>query len=90
MIIIAILEFCFLYAIYKADKERKEENEREWRSYWECECLRCGKTVILRKDAFAYPYSRQKSCGCWHPEESSIRAKNSQNKITGKFEKMTV
>lgn len=33
MIIIAILEFCFLYAIYKADKERKEENEREWRSY---------------------------------------------------------
>ena len=59
------------------------------RSYWECECLRCGKTVVLRKDAFAYPYSRQKSCGCWHPEESSIRAKNSQNKLTGKFEKVT-
>lgn len=33
MIIIAILEFCFLYAIYKADKKRKEENEREWRGY---------------------------------------------------------
>ena len=33
MIIIAILEFYFLYAIYKADKKRKEENEREWRSY---------------------------------------------------------
>ena len=60
------------------------------RSYWECECLRCGKTVTLRKDHFAYPYSRQKSCGCWHPEESSIRAKNSQNKVTGKFERINL
>lgn len=60
------------------------------RSYWECECLRCGKTVTLRKDSFAYPYSRQKSCGCWHQEESSIRARNSQNKVTGKFERMNL
>ena len=59
------------------------------RSYWECECLRCGKIVILRKDQFAYPYSKVKSCGCWHIEESSIRAKKSQNKTTGRFEKVT-
>ena len=60
------------------------------RSYWKCECQRCGKVVTLRKDNFAYPYSRQKSCGCWHPEESSIRAKYSKNKTSGKFERIVV
>ena len=58
------------------------------RSYWECECLRCGKTVILRKDYFAYSHSKVKSCGCWHIEESKQRAKVSKNKINGKFEKV--
>ena len=58
------------------------------RSYWECECLRCGKHVVLRKDYFAYSWSKVKSCGCWHIEESSIRAKKSKNKVNGKFEKM--
>ena len=57
------------------------------RSYWECECLRCGKSVVLRKDAFAYPYSKVKSCGCWHIEESRQRAKTNKNKTSGKFEK---
>ena len=57
------------------------------RSYWHCECQKCGKVVTLRKDVFAYPYSHQKSCGCWHIEESRVRAKASRNKITGKFEK---
>lgn len=59
------------------------------RSYWKCECKRCGNVVTLRKDNFAYPYSKVKSCGCWHPEESSIRAKNSKNKVNGRFEKAT-
>lgn len=27
------------------------------RSFWKCECLRCGKIVTLRKNSFAYPYS---------------------------------
>lgn len=58
------------------------------RSYWECECQRCGKIIVLRKDAFAYPYSRTKSCGCWHIEESKIRAKISKSKTNGKFEKI--
>lgn len=58
------------------------------RSYWECECLRCGKTTTLRKDEFAYPYSKVKSCGCWHIEESKQRAKVSKNKVNGKFEKV--
>ena len=58
------------------------------RSYWKCECQRCGKVVTLRKDNFAYPYSSQKSCGCWHPEESRIRTKENRNKATGKFEKV--
>lgn len=57
------------------------------RSYWECECLRCGKHVTLRKDAFAYNCSKVKSCGCWHPEESRIRAYKVKNKNNGKFEK---
>lgn len=56
------------------------------RSYWKCECLRCGKEVIIRKDSFAYPYSKVKSCGCWHPEESKIRARTKRNKKTGRFE----
>lgn len=55
------------------------------RSYWNCECLRCGKIVTLRKDSFCYPYSKAKSCGCWHVEESSIRAKNNKDFKTGKF-----
>lgn len=58
------------------------------KSYWECECTRCGKVVTLRKDSFAYSWSHQKSCGCWHREESSIRARKCQNKTTGKFEKI--
>ena len=57
------------------------------KSYWECECLRCGKHVVLRKDNFAYSWSKQKSC-CWHIEESKQRAKISKNKTSGKFEKI--
>lgn len=57
------------------------------RSYWKCECLRCGNIVTIRKDSFAYSYSKVKSCGCWHKEESRIRAKISRNKNTGKFER---
>lgn len=30
MLIIALLEALFFIAVYKADKERREENEREW------------------------------------------------------------
>ena len=56
------------------------------RSYWKCECLRCGKIITIRKDSFAYSYSKVKSCGCWHPEESRQRAKINRNKQTGKFE----
>ena len=55
------------------------------RSYWDCECLRCGKVVTIRKDSFAYEYSKVKSCGCWHPEESRIRANKNRDKKTGKF-----
>ena len=58
------------------------------RSYWKCECTRCGKIVTLRKDMFIYPYSKVKSCGCWHIEESKIRAKDRRNKKTGRFEKV--
>ncbi len=58
------------------------------RSYWKCECKRCGNVVTLRKDNFAYPHSKVKSCGCWHIEESKQRAKVSKNKTSGKFEKV--
>lgn len=58
------------------------------RSYWRCECMRCGKIVTLRKDHFAYKNSHQKSCGCWHIEESSQRAKQCKSKVNGKFESM--
>lgn len=55
------------------------------RSYWECKCLRCGKHIVLRKDDFIYSYSRVKSCGCWHIEESKQRAKVIKNKTSGRF-----
>lgn len=51
------------------------------RSYWKCRCD-CGNIVILRKDGFIYPYSKTKSCGCWHIEESSKRPRD---KETGKY-----
>lgn len=57
------------------------------RSYWKCECLLCGKIVILRKDYFAYPYSPNKSCGCWHKDKDRIN--KSKNKANGRFEKIT-
>ena len=57
------------------------------RSYWNCECLRCGKNVVLRKDAFAYSYSKTKSCGCWKPDNSRIRANATRNSRTGRFER---
>ena len=50
------------------------------RSYWKCRCD-CGNEVILRKDAFYYPYSHIKSCGCWHREESSNRPHDKKGKF---------
>lgn len=44
-------------------------------SYWRCQCKRCGRIVILRKNNFAYKRSRQKSCGCLHNDLSSARMK---------------
>ena len=44
------------------------------RSYWVCEC-ECKKIVVLRKDHFAYAYSKQKSCGCLRNAKSSERMK---------------
>ena len=54
------------------------------RTYWKCQCD-CGNIVILRKDSFIYPYSKVKSCGCWHREESSKRLKD---KKSGKYIKI--
>lgn len=51
------------------------------RSYWKCKCD-CGNIVVLRKDSFIYPYSKVKSCGCWHKEVSSKRKKDEK---TGKY-----
>lgn len=58
------------------------------RSYWECECQRCGTRVVIRKDSFAYPSSKVKSCGCWHIEESKQRAKKCKDNKTGRFVKV--
>lgn len=49
------------------------------RSYWTCRC-ECGKIVTLRKDHFAYSYSRVKSCGCLHREKSSERLRKMHEK----------
>ena len=57
------------------------------RSYWKCKCLRCGKVVTLRKDNFVYPYSHDKSCGCWHPDESRERINSHRDKTTGRITK---
>ena len=73
-----------IYGFLKVKRFSHIANRR--RSYWLCECLRCGTEKTLRKDAFVYPYSKVKSCGCWHPEESKQRAKVTKNKATGKFE----
>lgn len=51
------------------------------RTYWKCQCD-CGNIVTLRKDSFIYPYSKVKSCGCWHREESKHRPRD---KETGKY-----
>ena len=48
------------------------------RSYWEWQCD-CGNIVVLREDEFLYPYSKGKSWGCWHREESSKRLKDKKN-----------
>lgn len=58
------------------------------RSYWKCKCLLCGNIVTVRKDGFIYSYSRNKSCGCWHREESRLRANKCRNSVSGKFEKV--
>ena len=49
------------------------------RTYWICQCD-CGRIVTKRKDEFIYPYSKTKSCGCWHREESSMRPRNAMGK----------
>lgn len=44
-------------------------------SYWYCQCKRCGRIVVVRKNNFAYEWSRQMSCGCLHDELSSAKMK---------------
>lgn len=61
-----------------------EKIRNKHRTFWECQCD-CGNIVILRKDEFIYPYSKTKSCGCWHRKESSQRPKDNK---TGKFIKI--
>ena len=63
--------------------DRSERIKNKNRTFWKCQCD-CGNIVILRKDEFIYPYSKTKSCGCWHRKESSKRPKD---KITGKYVK---
>lgn len=64
--------------------DHSEKIRTKNRTFWKCQCD-CGNIVILRKDSFIYPYSKVKSCGCWHREESSRRPKD---KITGKYIKI--
>ncbi len=54
------------------------------RTCWRCRCD-CGNETVIRKDEFIYPYSKVKSCGCWHKEESSTRPKNKKD---GKYVKI--
>lgn len=54
------------------------------RSYWKCECQKCGKIIVIRKDAFAYKYSKTKSCGCYKKEVDKLNA-DRKDKYTGKF-----
>ena len=63
-----------------------DENRR---SYWFCKCTRCGKVVVLRKDAFAYSYSGIKSCGCWQDDTRAMYALSRKSETTGRFEKVT-
>jgi hypothetical protein len=51
-------------------EQRNSKHRCGKRSVWKCLCD-CGNEVSLRKDAFAYKYSRTKSCGCWHTEYHS-------------------
>lgn len=64
--------------------DHSEKIRTKNRTFWKCQCD-CGNIVILRKDSFIYPYSKVKSCGCWHREESSRRPKD---KVTGKYIKI--
>ena len=64
--------------------DHSEKIGTKHRTYWKCQCD-CGNIKILRKDEFIYPYSKTKSCGCWHRKESSQRPKDNK---TGKFVKI--
>ena len=64
--------------------DHKEKIGTKNRTYWKCQCD-CGNIVVIRKDGFIYPYSKIKSCGCWHREESSKRPKD---KKSGRYIKM--
>lgn len=66
------------------DHLEKNKTTGRNRTFWKCECD-CGNIVVLRKDEFIYPYSKTKSCGCWHIEESSKRPKD---KKTGRYIKI--
>lgn len=71
-----------MLTVLRYDHSEKIRNKH--RTFWECQCD-CGNIVILRKDSFIYPYSKVKSCGCWHKKESSQRPKDNK---TGKFIKI--
>lgn len=71
-----------MLTVLRYDHSEKIRNKH--RTFWKCQCD-CGNIVILRKDEFIYPYSKTKSCGCWHKKESSQRPKDNK---TGKFIKI--
>lgn len=56
---------------------------KDGRTYWLCECTKCGKKKTLRRDTFVGKNAKVKSCGCWKREESSLRMKNMNSKRTG-------
>ena len=46
-------------------------------SYWRCQCTRCGRSVVVRKNNFAYEWSRQKKL--WLPPQRAIVRTNEEN-----------
>lgn len=56
------------------------------RSYWLCRC-ECRKEKVLRKDSFAYPYSKVKSCGCYHDNVSRERMNKNRDDKTGRVKR---
>ncbi|WP_312373184.1 hypothetical protein [Lachnoclostridium sp.] len=72
-----------VYNYLKVIEQKREKIGEKNRTYYYCECLRCGDIKWIRADLVTS--GRQVSCGCYNAENNLATVKNITDKVFGKL-----